>query len=455
MIRIFKHYMPKALFYLGIIESLILLLALYVGATLVLPGQPVGYLAGPPIFPNALIFLLVMIVIMTALGLYQREFKEGDWGHFLRLGISMLTGLAVMSLIFHVMPSLSLRYDAVGLTFLFAIFGLTLARLSYLKLMTHRGIRKRVLVIGSGGLARAVARLAEDRNAGFEVVGCLPVGEGQKEPNAKESIAEVAKRLRVEEIVIAMPERRGLLPAQDLLDCKVDGVNVIDLPDFFERETGRVQLETLHTSWLIFSDGFKQSLLKSLLKRFVDVAASLLLLVLTWPIMLITAALISWEDRGPVFYSQERVGQDGKTFTLTKFRSMRIDAESDGRAKWAQKNDDRVTRVGRVIRKIRVDELPQLFNVLRGEMSFVGPRPERPQFVAELAGEIPYYTIRHAIKPGITGWAQVRYPYGASVQDAIEKLQYDLYYVKNHSIFLDLVILFQTVRVIAWNEGAR
>lgn len=245
------------------------------------------------------------------------------------------------------------------------------------------------------------------------------------------------------------------MPVADLLDCKLKGIRVLELSSFFERENGHLQLDSLNASWMILGDGFHQGMLRDTIKRMFDVVASLILLSVTLPFMILAALAIKFESTGPVFYRQERVGQHGRPFTIFKFRSMRADAEQDGKPRWAQANDDRTTRVGRFIRKTRIDELPQIFNVFMGDMSFVGPRPERPYFVAELNQQIPYYGVRHTIKPGITGWAQVRHEYGASVEDAIEKLQYDLYYVKNHSLFLDLMILFQTVQVVLWGKGAR
>jgi sugar transferase (PEP-CTERM system associated) len=256
--------------------------------------------------------------------------------------------------------------------------------------------------------------------------------------------------------VVGVRERRnGGLPADQLLECKLAGIEIVDLSSFFERETGQIQLESLNASWMIFSDGFRRGSIKDITKRMFDIAASSVLLLLTLPVMFITTMLIWLESGSPILYRQERVGEYGRSFPVLKFRSMRVDAESDGVPQWAKKQDDRVTRVGRVIRKMRIDELPQVFNVLRGDMSFVGPRPERPYFVNELTSQIPYYPSRHTVKPGITGWAQIRYPYGATTEDAIQKLQYDLYYVKNHTLFLDLVILLQTAQVILFGKGAR
>jgi sugar transferase (PEP-CTERM system associated) len=261
-------------------------------------------------------------------------------------------------------------------------------------------------------------------------------------------------RFGASEIVVAADDRRGL-PVRQLLHCKIAGIKVTDFLDFWERETRTVDLEALRPSWLFYSDGFRRGPVDEFLKRGFDVVVSLGLLLLTLPLLVITACLIRLESPGPVLYRQPRVGLQGRVFTILKFRSMQVDAETDGRPRWAAEGDPRVTRVGVIIRKLRIDELAQILNVLRGDMSFIGPRPERPFFVAGLAQAIPYYDERHCVRPGITGWAQINYPYGASTEDARRKLAYDLYYVKNRSIFLDLLILLQTARVIFWNHGAR
>jgi sugar transferase (PEP-CTERM system associated) len=241
-----------------------------------------------------------------------------------------------------------------------------------------------------------------------------------------------------------------------LLRIKTTGVHVNDISSFLERETGRVDLDSVNPSWLIFSDGFSSGRrLSGIAKRLFDIAASAVLLALTLPVILLFALLIKLESRGPAFYRQERVGRYGVGFNLLKLRSMRVDAEAEGKAIWAAKNDPRVTRVGKFIRKVRIDELPQTWCVLKGDMSFVGPRPERPEFVSDLEKQLPYFAERHMVKPGITGWAQINYPYGASIEDSRQKLEYDLYYAKNYTPFLDLLILLQTIRVVIWPEGAR
>jgi sugar transferase (PEP-CTERM system associated) len=271
-----------------------------------------------------------------------------------------------------------------------------------------------------------------------------------------DNLSDYVTKLNANEVVLALEERRNAIPLDDLLRVRTAGVHVNEITTFLERETGRVDLRSTNPSWLIFSDGFSSGRrLSSVAKRVFDVMASGVLLVLTVPLVMLTALFIRLESRGPAFYRQTRVGLFGQEFDILKLRSMRIDAEVAGKAVWAEKDDPRITRVGRVIRMLRIDELPQVWTVLKGEMSFVGPRPERPSFVKELAEQMPYYAERHMVKPGITGWAQINYPYGASMQDARAKLEYDLYYAKNYTPFLDVVILLQTIRVVLFPEGAR
>jgi sugar transferase (PEP-CTERM system associated) len=324
-------------------------------------------------------------------------------------------------------------------------------------------LKRRVLVLGNGAQAARIAKLVETgKNEHFLPISYLggagkrpsvrsdPVDWSAAEPDA---LAEFVYRQRASEIVIAADDPSGL-PVRQLHYCKFAGIKVIDFLDFWERETRTIDLEVLRPSWLFYSDGFGYGPLDEFLKRAFDIVVSVALLILTLPLLFVTACLIKLESRGPVFYRQERVGLHGRCFTILKLRSMRANAETDG-PRWAVERDPRITRVGMIIRKLRIDELAQIFNVLRGDMSFVGPRPERPFFVAELARVIPYYSERHCVRPGITGWAQVNYPYGASTEDGWVKLTYDLYYVKNRSIFLDCIIFLRTVRVIFWNCGAR
>jgi sugar transferase (PEP-CTERM system associated) len=272
---------------------------------------------------------------------------------------------------------------------------------------------------------------------------------------ATSGLVGLALRARIEEIVVAMDDRRGGFPSDALLECRLRGIQVTDLLTFLERESGRVSVELMHPGWLIFANGFRCDFLRLATKRAFDVVVSLGMLIVSAPLALLAAVAIHAEDRGPILYRQTRTGQDGRPFRMIKFRSMRVDAEADGRAVWASRNDSRTTRVGAWIRRLRIDELPQLLNVLSGQMSLVGPRPERPEFVAALAHNVPFYNERHFVKPGITGWAQVRYGYGASESDAQAKLEYDLYYVKHHSLALDLMVLVQTVEIVLFRIGSR
>jgi sugar transferase (PEP-CTERM system associated) len=467
MIRLFKHYVPLPLLLLIITEAAVLFSSMYAGTALrfVMGGRYGDIAVVGPLLPRALIFTLVMLSIMTAFGLHQRDAKqEGKWGNWVRFLASFLVGLVVMLFIFYAFPDLFLGRGAFALVFLIAFAGAALTRLMFTRLFNIGALSRRVLLLGSGSRSSKVEMLErdEDGKRKFNLVGCLPLTNSDSAITKcrvfqfEGSILAVARKHKVDEIVVGVRERRnGGLPADQLLECKLAGIDIVDLPSFFERETGQIQLESLNASWMIFSDGFARGTVKDISKRMFDIAASTVLLLTTLPIMLITATLIWLESGNPILYRQERVGEHGRPFNVLKFRSMRADAERDGVPQWAKKQDARVTRVGRVIRKLRIDELPQVFNVLRGDMSFVGPRPERPYFVNELTTQIPYYPSRHTVKPGITGWAQIRYPYGATTEDAIQKLQFDLYYVKNHSLFLDLVILLQTAQVILFGKGAR
>ena len=328
-------------------------------------------------------------------------------------------------------------------------------------------LKIRVLVLGAGDKAASIMQRMRRRvdRRGFRIVGYISldtdsgvaIDEEKRIVLGNRSLLDVARESDVDEIVVAADERRNGIPLNDLLDCKLHGVDVIDLLSFFEREQGKLPLDILRPDWLIYSDGFKRGIVRDVFKRMFDIVASVLILGITWPFMAIAVLAIKIEEGrdAPLLYRQERIGYRGKAFGVFKFRSMRVDAEKAGVAQWATKNDSRVTRVGNIMRRTRIDELPQIFNVLCGDMSFVGPRPERPQFVAELAKEIPYYHERHAVKPGITGWAQVCYPYGASIEDSSQKQEFDLYYIKNHTIFLDMLILCQTAEVVLFGKGAR
>ncbi len=406
---------------------------------------------------------LVVTASMAAFGLYQAHARQNRLDVFLRLVLAFGFGGVALMVLYYLVPRVYIGRGVLALTLVLGFVGIQALRAGAHRLFGAEAFKRRVLVYGAGANADLInqrLRRASDRQS-FAIVGFVPVP-GHRQVVADALLArtdlalpELVEMLGIHEIVVAPDERRGGLPMEEMLACAQRGTNVIDLAAFFEREAGLIKLNVVEPSTLVFSGGFDHSLPRMLSKRCFDVAAAALLLLASWPAMLLVALCISLESRGPVLYRQVRVGESGRTFSLVKFRSMRVDAEGDGVARWASRNDDRVTRVGAFIRKTRLDELPQLFNVLRGEMSFVGPRPERPQFVDQLNQEIRYYNVRHSVKPGLTGWAQLRYPYGASVRDAEEKLKFDLFYVKNHGLLLDLMILLQTVEVVMFRRGAR
>jgi sugar transferase (PEP-CTERM system associated) len=465
-IRLFNQYFNLPLALLAVIETLIVALAPFI-AELILNGRTVAELGQEwrVLLPCVLAFTFSVIVALTSMGLYSARQRASTLGLLMRAAVGHGLALALAALIAYFVPALRpmpsqlLAWTAVSLVLVLIVRSVEGV------LLDEDAFKRRVLIYGAGRRAYSLAQLRRRSDQrGFVIVGYMPAPEESVlvdpsrllEPDVSR-LNELAKELAVDEIVVAMDDRRREFPLRELLDCRLSGFEVVDLVTFLERETGRVHLDVLNPSWIIFSEGFRRDSFRQATKRLFDIAASLALVVVTWPVMLLTMLAILIEDgpRSPVFYRQRRVGLDAQDFDLLKFRSMRVDAEGDGRARWASGSDERVTRVGRFIRKVRIDELPQIFNVLRGDMSFVGPRPERPQFVAQLSESIPYYEERHCAKPGITGWAQICYPYGSNEKDSLEKLQYDLYYVKNHSLLFDLMILLQTVEVVLLGKGAR
>ena len=341
-------------------------------------------------------------------------------------------------------------------------FGMLVHRIGASQSGTAAKPSHRVLVLGTGDPAQAVRTALEQSDSYTHVVGhyqgateeCIKVSPESLLPRTL-GLVETAQKLKVHEIVVALSERRGAMPLRELLDCKLAGINVVDLASHFEQSMGQIRLDAIRASWLIFGGGFHQNVFRAALKRLSDIVIALALLVVTLPVMLMAALWVTIIFGFPGFYRQERIGLHGRRFNVIKFRSVWTNAERDGQPRWASADDKRITRTGRFMRRFRVDKLPQLFNVLLGEMSMVGPRPERPYFVAQLTQEIPFYAIRHGVKPGVTGWAQVRLRYGASAAESAEKLQYDLYYVKNNSLFLDTLVLCKTVGVVLNGKGAR
>ena len=462
MIRLFKHYIPHAVLLLGLLDFVLLLIAANFAWTF--RASQIAMIPGPlaeRLVPLSA-FACTTLAAMIAVGVYGADALRSMRFACARLLVAVSLAILALALIDFLLPGHTFWRSTLLYSMGLSIGLLVANRLLVGGLLGTAAFRRRVLVLGAGPRAQRLLELSERPGSGFAIVGYIAMGDQQKtiiaEAIARSAIHDLAKfvsNLGVTEVVLALEERRNALPLKDLLRIKTAGVHVNDFSSFLERETGRVDLDTLNPSWLIFSDGFSSSrMFSSIAKRLFDIIASLLLLVLALPVILFFALLVKIDSKGPAFFRQQRVGLYGQKFELVKLRSMRTDAEKDG-AKWADKDDPRITRVGNVIRKIRVDELPQVWTVLKGEMSFVGPRPEVPKFVEELDAELPYYAERHMVKPGITGWAQINYPYGASVEDARAKLEYDLYYAKNYTPFLDLLILLQTLRVVLWPEGAR
>lgn len=461
MLRIFRHYIPTTLLLLGLAEALILVVSIYVGAVLGIALEGIALGGNDTVLTQAVVFCAAMLAGMIAMGFYQRDQRDGPVETVIRLSLSFVVGFLVMGAIYVVEPQLVLGGASTFVALIASFIGIATCRI-VCSAKTDARFSRRVLVLGVGDRAKQIENLrrASDR-LGITLVGFIDIGIDRQvvseakiiRPNV--SLRTLAERFAAEELVVAIDDRRKGLPVDDILECKMHGIRILDESTFLERQLGKIRLDALHPSGVIFADGFTQAVIRRTEKRLFDIAASLFLLSLALPFMIVAAFAILLESGRPIFYTQRRVGLRGECFDVIKFRSMRTDAEVDGKPVWAAKEDSRVTRVGRFIRKTRIDELPQLLNVLKGDMSFVGPRPERPEFVSELAQAIPYYDLRHHVKPGITGWAQVSYPYGSSIKDAREKLQYDLYYLKNYSVFLDVNILLQTIQVILWGKGAR
>jgi sugar transferase (PEP-CTERM system associated) len=377
---------------------------------------------------------------------------------------SLAAAAIFLSLVYYIFPSMIIGRGIFLATLVLLPLAVIGWRMAYDRLCRIGPLRDRVVIIGTGALARKIGEevLHNHRDA-FDIVGFIdedPKRMGESVVNPKiigdyAALTTIVSQHDIDRVIVALPDRRGKLPVNMLLECKFQGTWVEDGVNFFERLVGKIIVDNLKPSWFIFSSGFRQFRLARITKRVLDVLLAAVVLLVCLPLFPIVALLIRLDSPGPVLFRQDRVGEGEKVFTLLKFRSMRMDAEATSGPVWAQHQDDRTTAVGRFLRRSRLDELPQLINVLKGDMSFVGPRPERPFFVAVLLKEIPYYSVRHTVKPGITGWAQIKYSYGASMEDALEKLQFDLFYIKNLSIWLDLTIIFETIKVVLLGRGAR
>lgn len=459
MVRMFNHWIrlnsaTQMIFDLSFVVVGIVIAMMWVGS-----GLPINFRL---VMVFAVLLGLCMLCINAWLGFYQRFNKRTLMESRARGVLSLYLAVPVAYGIFAILPLAEVNKEFLQLSAMSAVFGMLVTRISTIHAPSTAMIKRRILVFGTGLRALNVLHALNKSDPSAEVLGFFPSPNDDEVlvPNnmiisRHQSLTDTAIALKAEEIVVAVTERRGgSMPMRELLDCKLQGIRVVDLASHFEQTLGQIRLDSLYAGWLIFGDGFSQGMARTLVKRIFDIVCASILILAALPVMALAAIAIVAENGFPILYRQERVGLNGRLFNVIKFRSMRRDAEKDGKPVWALADDNRVTKVGKIIRKLRIDELPQLFSVLAGHMSLVGPRPERPFFVDQLTKEIPFYAVRHSVKPGVTGWAQVRYHYGATVEDSAEKLQYDLYYVKNHSLFLDMVVLFDTIGVVLTGKGA-
>lgn len=463
MVRIFRHYVSPVKLTLALTDFVVLLAAVFIAewlryyaADLSLPDYDGRSIVAKTLLP------LVSIPILLGVGGYQSDALRDTRVFFVRLLAGALGAGILLSALLYLLPMLPLWRSILVLTILFGGASVFMVHWLFLHFADYNFLSRRVVVLGAGQAAQNLVQFAERApEAGLLIVKTVALPDEKMVVGDAEVLEDIeefdrfAHKCEAELVLIADDDHRKL-PIEALIACKLSGIEVKDRLSFYEQVRGYVDLTSVQAEWIIFSDGFRGgSGFERVAKRLSDIAISASVLFAALPLMLLAAFLVFCTSKGPIFYRQERVGRYGIPFNLLKFRSMKVDAEKEGQPEWAQENDPRVTLVGAFLRRTRIDELPQVINVLRGDMSFVGPRPERPFFVSQLETEIPFYRERHCLKPGITGWAQIQYPYGASVEDSRRKLEYDLYYIKNYSIFLDLLIVLQTIRVLIFPVGVR
>lgn len=464
--RIFNHHIHVAYYWLAILDTALFIGACYLATWLNFLTEP-ALLSSQlkELLPKASLFAGMTTLAMLSLGMYQPRLREGLSGIILRTAGAVLIMTSGMAVIYFFLPGTQFWRGVFVYAALVAFTTALITRVAFINTVELEQFKRKVLVLGSGQRAANIAarmRRNSDRR-GFQVFGFVRFPDEHSKVDSgrifslDRPLSDYVREHNIQQIIVALDEHSTQLPTEELIRCRTAGVEVMNIIDFFEQEAGKILVNEAPAEWFIFANGFKRRDISSWAKRGFDIVAGFLLLSVTWPLMLLTILAIKLEDgwQAPIIFRQKRVGLDGRIFEVMKFRSMTVNAESDGKARWATANDARVTRVGQCIRNLRIDELPQIINVMVGDMALVGPRPERPEFVRELAEQIPFFDKRHCVKPGITGWAQLNYPYGASVQDSSYKLEYDLYYVKNQSLFLDFLVLMQTAEVILFGKGAR
>jgi sugar transferase (PEP-CTERM system associated) len=465
MLRIFKQYYPIRNIFFVIFEGIFIYISVLLASYIVFGHNTFA--------PNVWLMLkILLITFVCQISLYYNDlydFKITD--SLFELGIRLLQALGFaaifIALIYLLFPKAIIAKGTFVISIGFVILIIVSWRFIYSAVLSHGLFDQKIILMGSGAVINEIRReIRERKDCGYTSAAEVPESIDDVDlinpggvpvvcNNNFEGLSEMCQTLGIKKIIVGFKEKRRLLPIKELLKCRVEGIEVLDGNDFYENLTGKLAVSALNPGWLIFSAGFQKSHMRLLLKRLIDLILSILLMIACLPIIIITAVLIKIDSKGPVIFSQERVGEKGKSFRVHKFRSMVQDAEKQSGPVWAKNDDERITRVGRIIRKLRIDELPQLWNVLKGEMSFVGPRPEREFFIKKLEKQIPYYSVRFSVKPGITGWAQVCCGYGASVEESVEKLSYEIFYIKNMSPLMDLMIVLRTIKIVLFGRGAR
>ncbi|MCP4748635.1 MAG: TIGR03013 family PEP-CTERM/XrtA system glycosyltransferase [Desulfobacteraceae bacterium] len=461
MLRLFKQYYPvrNAVFVLGegifIFFSVVFACYLLKGIEAFAPSQWT--------ILKALLITIICQICLYYNDLYDLAITDTLVEMAVRLMQALGVAAILLAIVYFVFPDAIIGEGIFVVSVVFVIVLIVSWRIAYSFILNRGMFNQKIMIMGSSDIAKEIyLQIQDKKDSGYEVSSIISrmsweilLGCGIEMicQSKYENVCEIAKSKDVKKIIIALKEKRNMLPITELLKCRIQGIDVLDGNSFYEMLTGKLIVESINPGWLIFSHGFQKTIMQKLVKRCIDLVLSATMLIIFFPIMAIVAILIKIESKGPVIFSQERVGENRKQYMVHKFRSMRYDAEKHTGPIWAQKNDDRITKVGYFIRKWRIDEIPQLWNVLKGEMSFVGPRPEREHFVKKLEDRIPYYNERLSVKPGLTGWAQVSYGYGSNVEDAVEKLNYELFYVKNMSIIMDLMIVARTVKTVIFGHG--
>ena len=466
-VRIFRHYIPSPFLLLGAIELILLLGSAVLGNELRSSYWGLAVVYDSTLLASTLVFAGVLLASTMAMGVYSTSYREGTVAMIVRTVASYcLLGCAALTILYYLAPFLEMGHGVLAYSVVIALVIVPPVRWLFFKLVSTESLSSRVLVLGAGKRAKQLEQrvLASHRGVAT-IVGYVKTSAAEETLvegrvcSHTQSLADIAHHYDANEIVVALDERRTrdgvVFPLNELLDCKLLGIHVVEAVTFYERELGILEISEMRLGWMVFASGFTNSVVWDWIKRGFDIFVVISIALVTWPLMIAAVIATLIETGRPIIYKQVRVGLNGLPFEIYKFRSMRTDAEIQGKAVWANANDNRVTKVGAFLRNTRIDELPKLYNVLVGDMSIVGPRPERPEFVDDLNTQLAFYPERHRVKPGLMGWAQLNYPYGASVEDAAEKLRYDLYYVKNRSLLLDLVIMVQTVQVILLGTGVR